>query len=509
LAANAALIAGSERDLEVNRLAYENAVAAYEKFVAEGAFATNVSAWLTKYNTEYGNLILMYSSRNTKQEALSDAKILLTVSKVAPVLPWSLKLARLQESLVKAEADLAANNAAADILEGVLKDPATLQEELDNINTQIEVFKAKDDSLSVVKKKLDEEITAVTSLKTAANTLKTAYLGYVTDTVNALKDIAAEEKKITDANKALIPLNADLAIKKATLASKLSSVTIAQSAYDLKLAAYNTANTNLQAAIDNVAAKLVAKNVAYNNWQGPPVVAANEAAYNTAVTAYNNAVTDKDAKQLVFNDAQTAKNTAEGELNTAKTNYETAFDAVYGVDPATAEAPNATSPQGLVNAQNLIIKNAEAAKLTKQQNYDDAKAKIAETKVAYDKALLDIAKYDDQLAVLNGKLTVVAKAISENTAWKTEMTNVKTTLGTELTNLKGVLTAIQTAIEGFENTVADLNIQIAAMEVDIAKLEDDVTKMEAELADLDNAIKTQEALVAYWKKMLDDAIAGR
>jgi len=508
LANNDAALVLAEKNLETNRLAYETAVAAYEKFITEGAFATNVSDWLSKYNTAYGNLITMYGTRITKQEALSDAQVLLTISKLAPVLPWSLKLERLEESLAKAEASLAAKEESAAILEAVLADPTTLEAEIADVEAMIEGYRAEGQSLASDKKKLDEEKTAIGLLKTAANLVKTTYLGYVSDTLDALDDIADAQTDITDANKALGPLNADLAIKKATLASKASNVTAAENAYNVKLAAYNTANSNLQAAKDNVAAKDVAKTIAYNNWQGPPVVAANEAAYNTAVTAYNTAVTDRDAKQLVFDDASSAKTTAAGALTTAEGAYDTAFDNVYGIG-GTVEAPAAGSPQKLVDLQNFIIADANDDIIGFEEDFDLAVAKIEETQDAYDQALEDLMVYDADIAEIDGKLVVAAQAISENSAWKAEMEAVKTALGTELTNLKSVISGLETAINGLEDTVADLNVQIGQMEVDIAKLEADVVKMEAELAELNNAITTQEALVAYWKKMLDDAIAGR
>jgi hypothetical protein len=64
-------------------------------------------------------------------------------------------------------------------------------------------------------------------------------------------------------------------------------------------------------------------------------------------------------------------------------------------------------------------------------------------------------------------------------------------------------------IQGVEDAITGLNTQIANNVVDKAWAEGEIIALQAELADIETAIAEAEALAAYWKKLLDDALAAQ
>lgn len=479
--------------LEQNKLSYEQAAAAYEKFIAEGTFAANAATYLTNYNTTTAALLTLYTTRINKQKDLTLAQLLLS-SAGSGNLTWDVWKTRLQAQRTDKAAELTAANAALTALQGVLDNPATIESTKAALTTQIadlaDQNKALDVDVVEATNTLNTANTAVTDANTVIGNMATIEASITTK--NA--EIVAANATLATANAAVPPLSTALATANANLASTTSSLSAAQSAYNVKLAAYNTAFTAWNNAVNDVAAKLVLQTIAQNNYNADPTPAnqtlltAAQNAYNAAVAAEGPLNTAKNAANTALTDANNAlvsatnnKNTAQTAANTAQTNLSAAQAAVV-------------TAQTTVTTKNTDLAILVANKANIQTAYDSAVANLSALKIAAN-------------AANNAKNKVVADEAA-NTAMQTALNNVLTVLTTELTNITGAIATQKTAIQTIEDALAGLDKQIAQNAIDKTAAEANVTSIQAELAMINVKITEQEALVAYWKNLLDDAVAG-
>ncbi|MBK9391347.1 MAG: hypothetical protein IPN68_14565 [Bacteroidetes bacterium] len=504
--------------LEGQKLLYAQAVAAYDKFINEGTFAANVASYLTSYNTANSELITLYGSRVTKTAALEKEKLLL-VAVTGGNLSWDVIKERLEYDLSLNEAKLAFMNSALADLQSVLADPSITGALKADLENQVFDLNSQWDSLTTVSTKATAELTAIGSKITAYNALITVYDALVADTVTKLSTIATKNTAITNANTALVPLNTDLALKNANLTADKNDNTAAMTAYNAKLALYNTAVTNDNNALDLVASKTVLKTIADNNLAADPTNPTLIAAA-TAATALTNASTAQGLTATALTSATTAKDAAlqvvvgiAGTF-TVPVNPSTLYSlnqsqiAVTGfANPLTAPSP--TSAQGLVNAQLVIISDANDDIAVAEAAIAADIVKIEANQANYDIAMEEIVTLDEAKAPLQALVTNTTLALAVNVASKTELNSVITILATEVTTIETAISGKVTAIRALELTIAGQEKSIADNAIDKAAAEATIVKLEAELADLNIQITDKEALVAYWKKMLDNEIAAQ
>jgi hypothetical protein len=135
-------------------------------------------------------------------------------------------------------------------------------------------------------------------------------------------------------------------------------------------------------------------------------------------------------------------------------------------------------------------------------------ANKANIQVAYDAAVANLASLKIAAnTATNAKNKLVADEAA-NTAMATSMTSVLNLLTTQLTNILTAINAQKATISTLESDVALLNKQIAQNGIDKVAAESQITAYQAELAVIDVKITEKIAVVAKWKKLLDDAIAG-
>ncbi len=525
-----------EKDkLEQNKLAYEKSVAAYELFLAEGNFNTNVSAYLTSYGTETGVLTTYYNDRLAKEKEISVAQLMLSG---AGYLSWDVLKARLEVQLSEKNAELTAAKAALTALQGVVDNPATLETTKAATVVQISDLVDQRKALDIAVQKAANDVTAATQAVTDATnaiaamatingditTKNAAITAKDVEITTATTDITTKTTAVTTAQAAVVPLANTLSVVTATLNTKISDLAAAQSAYNVKLAAYNTAFATWTTAVNDVAAKTVARDIALNNWNADLTNTALQTIYNNAVTALATANTTLATALTAKNDANTALTNADGVRSTAQTARDNAQIAVTGnANPNTA--PTAGSPQGQVNTAQAAVVTAQTALTTAQATLvtkNNQKAALlvdlsllttnkANIQAAYDAAVANMATLQaTENTAKNAKAKLDADVV-KNTAMKTALDLVVTALNGQISNLTGatgVITLQKAAIVTLENSVADLTKQIAQNSFDKTEATAKITVLQSELAVINTKITEQVALVAYWKKLLDDAIAG-
>lgn len=496
-----------KRFLAQNQLSTAQAVAAYNKFVAEGNFSANVTLYLGNYTTATNELNQLYVDRLNKVKAIATAQLLLNAG-TGP-LTWDAQKAILQTQLTDKTAELTAAKAALTTLQGALDNPATVDATKTALAIQIKDLADQNAALDVQVQQatntLNDANTALANANTVISNMVTIEGNITTKNaaiVTKNAEIVTATAAVATANAAVPPLATALATANANLASANSSLSTAQSAYDTKLAAYNTAYTAWNNAVNDVAAKLVLQTIAQNNYTADPTPA-NLTLQTSAQTAYTAAV----AAEIPLNAAQAAANNAKNAANIVRSN------ALNTKTIAQTAADNAQT--ALTNGQNAVV-TAQATLTTKNNdlatlNTDLAilVANKANIQTAYDSAVANLSTL--KIAVntaTNAKAKVVADEAA-NTAMQASLNLVLTALSTELTNLLSVINTQKTTITTLESDVALLNKQIAQNGIDKIAAQDQITAYQAELAVIDVKITEKIAAVAKWKKLLDDALAGK
>jgi len=507
-----------QRFLEQNKLAYEQAVAAYEKFIAEGTFAANAATYLTNYGTTTTALAALYTSRTNKQKDIAVAQLLLSAAGGGN-LTWDVVKARLQVQRTDKAAELAAANAALTALQGVLDNPATIESTKAALEIQIADLKDQNNALDVDVKEADNVLVAANKAVTDAEAVillmdkTTAPLGFVPQitaknaaivTKNA--EIVAANTAVTNATAALTAPTAALALANADLTAATSANSSAMAAYNTKLAAWNTADAAKNNAQNDVDTKTVLVTIAQNNLNADPTNVALQTALTAAQAALTAANTVLGTATTAEAAALTAKNDAYNVVYTAVTGTLAKLTAAQGA-VTTAQGTLTTAQTALATAQaNLATKNNELATLNTELTI--LTANKANIQVAYDAAVANLSSLKITAnTASNAKAKLVADEAA-NTAMQTSLTGVLTILTTELNNITSAIATQKTAIQTIEDAIAGLDKQIAQNGIDKTAAEATIVALQADLVVINTKITEQEALVAYWKKLLDDAIAG-
>jgi chromosome segregation ATPase len=494
-----AAVMQAQAQLEQQKLAQAQAVAAYDRFIASGQFSQNVTDLLGKYSNEMNVLNQLYSDRILNKQQIANQQLLLTTNN------WDIVKARYETQITDLNATLAAQNAALTALEGVLTDPATINDEkvtltatIGNLNDSIDIINtelANANNASTDATKVLTDANAVIELFETIDAYNIAYNhGLVKDLKEANADMVTLNNKITTDNAELARLNT-------ILTSATTSLTAATTAYNSKLALYNTAVTNSTNAQNNIDAKQVLLDVAQNNLDAanaavpaltPAQIQVFTDARDAAQTALTAAIAVRDAA-----DGTTAKETAASNAKTAA--FNTMDDAQTAV----------TAAQSAVNLQATAIATDNTKKTDLTTYIAFITAKTAENQTAYDNAKANLQAYNDNAAILADATTAINVHKANVNAMITELDGVLTTLNTQSTNIATAITAKRTAIATTEDSIATTQGLIGTGEINKTAINDLIVKYQAILAATEVKIANSEALVAIWKKMLDDAIAAQ
>lgn len=469
-------------------------VAEYERFINQGQFSQNVSDLLGKYSQESQVLSQLYANRTLNLKQIAETRIAITTNN------WDVLQARYEIQLAELNAKLAAQKESLVALENAYTSPATIEAQKVAILADMAVLKDSVESNTAELTVLDREWKIALDLAARAQSVIN-----LMETNNSMYPGAGYVKTLADANASIPTLNTTLAAQNQTLTNATSTLTAAQAAqasaktaYDAKLAAYNTAVANNTAAQNDIDAKNAQLTIATNNYNAglaavpalsPEALAALLTAKNNAQTAYDAAVLVRDAATgtaAVLLSATGANAAAEGTYNTATTAVGFAKAAV-------------TSAQNNVNSTTASIAQT-------QQKIANVQAEITKLQAEYNAAKANIAQLNakaTQLSIKPGELTSLNIRIN---ARLTELTAVHSALTTQSTNLTAEITSKKSDIETTEGQIATKQAAIATGQKTKAELENDVVKFEAVLAATEQKIANGEAVVAYWQKLLDEAL---
>jgi hypothetical protein len=516
------------RFLAQNQLSTAQAVAEYEKFIASGKFQDNVVQLLGKYNNENRVLQQLYSDRITLQEQIAEGNLLL--AGITSGLPLDLLKTQLENDLAQKNADLDAAVAALADLEEAYGDPTGVEEQKAALDAEIAGMWADWGELDITRNEADEAYnTAGIALQEAQLAVQlmedwdaldyvgTSYgNGFVQDEIDILDDSLSYVKDIADANTEITKLNADLALANSTLTALKSALTAANNAYNTQLATYNTLNTAKVNADADVAYKTQLLNVAQQNLD-----AANAAVPATAPATITSLTTIRDAAQVALTAATTTQTNAGNSLapatvskNNAKTTLDNAQIAVTGyANPATTPAPG--SPQGIVDGiksdiddQNDNIADANANLADVAINLAIVRAKIDEWSDKYDAAVADMPTLLENYATLEHEYMTITLERNRLNSMIQAKIDVLDVLNTHLGNMEDAIAGRQATITDLEEAIADLETAIARNGMDEEWALGRVANLEALLAVTETKITNSEGIVAYWKKLLDEAIAA-
>lgn len=469
-----------------NELALATQVAAYERFINQGQFSQNVVDLLGKYNNESHVLQQLYSDRITLNGQIAERQMMLITDQ------YDVWKARWEDRIADLTVKLNAQKDALVILEGVLANPATIQAKKADVIEELGVLA---DSLATMNAEYDivykEYATAVAKRDRAQDVIDLmedndpiGSAGYL----NTLVDLNAD---LVDYNVTLAAQNQTLTNANATLATAQASLTTAQSAYNTRLTTWNTAKAAKDAATADVAAKQLLVNIAQTNYDndpdathpvtGPALTAAQDAltAANTALTT---ATTTYNAANTALTDAQADVSTAQTAFNTAKTNATNAQTAVN-----TTKASIALIQQDIENTQAQITKY--------QAEYDAAKANIAALNGDVSIIYIEYDEIDDLIGRLNDEID--------------ELDDVYDALDDQLEDLQDVIVSQKLEIGQTENQIANIQDDIDEEILDKAQVEGEIANLQKLLATTEQKIVNSEAIVAVWKKLLDEAIAAQ
>lgn len=491
-----ALTRKEEANLADNDLAYEKAIAAYEKFITEGTFAVNVADYLTKYENAYSTLSDYYEDRLDLIEEIAQKKLLLTDDDIT----WDIVETRLQKDLTKAESELAAMNSAFGTLKSVMQDPASLNDELLTLDVEIKDLKNQIDSIRVAYDKAYYEYEVADQAYSRAGFVIDVMEGFTPEYgpggyLQAKKDYTSSLEEV---NIDIALATAALAPLEAVLTSAKISLTAATAAYNTKLAEYNTALANDNAQINIISEKQVLLTIAQNNKAAGDAavpaltaaqIAALQAAVDAAQTAYNTASTDRtkaDGTSAILTAAFNAKNTAGSTMNLAQ-------DAVVDA-------------QDDVDNQNGDIADLKDTKADYEADLKFINSEIAKFQTEYDAAKLAYQGMYEEILSLEKAYTDVDMELERLKDFKNWKQDVKEELTENIADLEKTLNNYTNRIEGQEDYVSVLNQKIAQNSFDKAWAEGEITMLEDELAALEQKIVDQEAVVAYYKNLLDSEI---
>jgi len=332
--------------------------------------------------------------------------------------------------------------------------------------------------------------------------------GFIQDEIDLLDDSLSYTKNIADATKALIPLNQDLALKNSTLTANKTTLTNSTTAYNAKLAAYNTALTNHTNAENDIVVKYNVYVVAQNNYEAgaaaipaltPAQLTALQTTRDNALTAYNTALDVRDnattGTQVKLTQAGTDKTDAYNTMTTAQSDVNTAQSAVDLV-------------QDDIDDQNVIIEDNNGYLAENAIDLAIVRAKLAEWGPKYDAAVLNLATLTENASTLQYKAWTIQIQMWNLSDLIDAKDLVLTVLEDHLDMMASAITGWEDTIEGLKEDVADLETQISQNGINVTWAQGRVENLQALLATTEVKITESEGIVAYWKKLLDEAIAA-
>jgi chromosome segregation ATPase len=516
--------------LAQNQLATAQAVAAYERYIASGKFQENVSQLLGKFNDESRVLQQLYNDRITLMKQIAEGELLIDADSE---LPWSILKEQLERDLAQTNSELAAAEAALADLKVVYGDPTALETKKAALAAEIEDMWKSYGELDITREEAAEAYTAAAQALDEANMAielmedwdgltyvsGTYGNGFIQDEIDLIADSLGYTKDIADATLALVALNQNLTLLNSTLTSAKTALTAATAAYTAKLTLYNTAVTNQTNAENDILVKANALAVAQNNYEAglaaipaltPTALTALQTTRDNAQTAYDNAVDVRDnattGTAVKLTQATADKDDAKNQMDAAQLDVDNAQIAINGnADP---DIIVGGSLMDQINDQNDAIAQAE-------QNLDDnaidlsiVRAKLDEWGPKYDAAKLNLATLTENASVLEYKAWTIQLQM-----WNWEdlidaKDQVLDVLEGHLDMMATAITDWEDTIEGLKEDVADLETQIAQNGINVTWAQGRVENLQALLATTEVKITESEGIVAYWKKLLDEAIAA-
>jgi len=511
-------VATAEAATEAQKLAYEMAVNAYNQYITIGVFADNVKEYLTGYQLATATLTGMYTSRINKQREIAGAELLLTTVPVTleegDPIAWDDLKARFEADLAVQEALLAANEAALAALEEAYSNPADLQEQIDGLIADTAVLIDEnlgyDTEIQIIQNDLDPLLETQADLNAVVDSM-----GVLTDGLEA----AIEDSTDSDWNTVLedttawlaelqLP-NSDWSLATSTYNSITNELTVVQTAIDANATAWNVAKQNLlngenllqekQTAIDLLVAKGITSGTVYDAAVAAHLAQSNICYVSTVTPLYT-------CLQEKFDDANAITGPLVALLPAIETRLAAAEVALFGT--GTFDEPQSGTPQFFVASAEQQIDHINGEIEVLSDAIAEYSGLIEDYTEEYDAAVADLVDVDAEVSDLED-------AIKEFTDPKTEneimIGQIGAVIGTLENHIDGIGSAIDTkkeAILVLEDAIANLNKLIAETDFDKAKAEALIVQLEAELAVIEEEIVTQEAIVASWKALLDEAIAA-
>jgi chromosome segregation ATPase len=476
------------------------AVAEYNRFITVGRLAQNTIDLLGKYNNESRVLQQLYNDRAVLTEQIAEGQLLLASGQNVS---WDFVKAQLQTQLDAANSQLTAMNAALPLLVAALADPAALQTKIIALHVSIADYTDQLDALETKRLEAYNTWQAAAALVTHAQFVINIMdnwdplygSGYLNDSKDVNASLATVNDNIVAATATLTAYNNTLALRNADLTSKTATLTAANTAYGAKLALYNTALTNDNNAQNDVAAKLVLWQIAQNNLAADPANAALIAAETAAHTAYTNAVTAQGLTATALTKANAALSLADGTRTTAQSDYDSAKSAAAGA-------------QANVDSEVATIAGYNNDKAGYTNDLAIIAAKVAEWQTDYTSSKANILTLISNSDLLSKKHILIAIDKMKMSDLISQMNSVLSSLETNYDNVTTDINNLKSEIADQQATIADLTTQISQNGIDKKFAQDQVTKLQALLATTNIKIAESEALVAKWKKLLDDAIAA-
>lgn len=465
----------SQMVLEAAEAAHAQALVELQREIAEANNAKAIE-YLGIYTDAMQEVFGLSADKIVLETEIAEAKALLASASS----PWEQVKRTLERNLAKANAELAAEEAALVKLEEVAADPTSATEEAAALRIEIAELENAIAALYVEETKLSQAYSAAWDKFWDAYDVVEEYERLEEEVSNLESNIEFYTTQIASYEQSLKFENDELTTLKKILAD-----------FEAALAPYEKAYK------DAVATTKAAENV----------LTAAEAKVKEAQNDYNNDPTAENLKAL--EDAQAARDKAAADLDKARTAENEAFNEYVGPRNSRDEAKNDVEDQqrvvdnvtqNLANAKETRAywteykTNLEAQMAAIQADYDDAVA----NKTAYYGAAL--AASDAYNAVWD-KINAAESKISNN--WW-----LVSTLENYIDNINGAIESKMAEIEDTKSDIYSIEESIAANKIDKVKMEAEIATMEAELAQLEEAIASVQAIADQYKALMDTILSG-
>lgn len=293
---------------------------------------------------------------------------------------------------------------------------------------------------------------------------------------------------------------ADLAAQFATMAkSSARALMLANNA--------STAAAEAQAMADAIAAEAIAAREKAEAAEEAAKTAANSAANaqetaNNAQSAVDNVEKSVTSLETTVNNAQAAAGNAQQAASTAQSK---ADEAATAAAKAKADAADA---KAAVEVAQTTANNATTKATTAQQTAETAKSEATTAKETADAAKLDAKKANDEIAALGGQLETVTDTMQAEYARKTDLTDAKASLQTQISRNAAGITSTASKMQIIDETAneAQKQLQGAIKWAEIARTMADEAEAEAQASQ--SAADAAEAAAQAAQAQADTARAA-